>query len=240
MDSRELATTPWATDSRLKAYYRFSTGALTTDSSGNGHTLTAVSDPAEVAGVFGKAAEFDPDDAYSIADHADFKPTGRFTVGCWIKTTSTSVVPMQSWSQNTNLAGWRLRVSAGGALQFYIGKNTGSTVNVDYWAATGGTINDGNWHFIVGTYDGSKVMRAYVDGFPGTPVTAEDPAYAATNYVRFGCGNQTGTNTYFLNGTLDDAFIIVGYALGAEDVKKIYFNTASSFLLNIAGNWKNN
>lgn len=33
--------------SNLKAYYRFESGALTTDGSGNSHTLTAISDPAE-------------------------------------------------------------------------------------------------------------------------------------------------------------------------------------------------
>lgn len=34
-------------DANLKAYYRFESGALTTDSSGAGHTLTAISDPME-------------------------------------------------------------------------------------------------------------------------------------------------------------------------------------------------
>ena len=105
MASQELASTSWYTDAQLKAYYRFSTGALTTDSSGEGHTLTAISDPSEDSGgVFGYAVALDGNDAYSATDHADFKPTGNFTIGGWIKASSAhSACVLQSFSQNNTL-----------------------------------------------------------------------------------------------------------------------------------------
>ncbi len=42
MAAQELNLTVLKDNSALKAYYRFESGALTTDSSGNSHTLTAV------------------------------------------------------------------------------------------------------------------------------------------------------------------------------------------------------
>ena len=126
--SAELITTKQFVNTNLKAYYRFEDDALTTDSSGEGHTLTAISDPAEDAsGKFGGAVALDGNDAYSATDHADFKPTGNFTVGCWVKTSTTGVAQyfFQSYSANTARAGFYLTQSAtGNVAVFASGKNT--------------------------------------------------------------------------------------------------------------------
>jgi len=65
MASKEINTiTGIINSANLKAYYRFESGALTTDSSGEGHTLTAISDPAESpSGKFGGAVYLDGNDA---------------------------------------------------------------------------------------------------------------------------------------------------------------------------------
>jgi hypothetical protein len=231
----------------LKAYYRFESGALTTDSSGENHTLTAISDPAEGTGKFGGAVDLDGNDAYSAADHADFKPTGNFTVGAWVKTTGDAddAFVLVSYSQNTKVAGWGLYIgyvsSTVGMAKFITGKNTGTTVNTDWKLATGTVdIVDGNWHFIVATWDGSNI-KVYTDGGDEVSVAwTYAPAYAATNYVRVGCNNLTGTNTQFLTGSLDDVFLLNGTALTAYQVKEIYEGRSPAFLMNLASNWKNN
>jgi hypothetical protein len=122
----ELNESALLSDASLKAYYRFEDDALTTDSSGEGHTLTAVSDPAEVAsGKFGGAVTLDGNDAYSATDHADFKPTGNFTVGGWVKTTSSGFI-FQSYSRNTNRAGILLAITSDiGLVVFHSGKTQG-------------------------------------------------------------------------------------------------------------------
>ena len=220
-------------DSSLKAYYRFESGALTTDSSGEGHTLTAISVPtADASGKFGGAVAFAGDDAYSAVDHADFKPTGNFTVGFWIKTTSVAASgPLASFSQNTNLAGWRMYVGATtGTVQFLSGRNTGAVAGKDYQLITSTNgINDGNWHFVVGTYDGSY-LRIYIDGVSDADAVAWTyaPGYAATNYVRAGCYVTTGTNRGFFTGSLDDVFLINGTALSADQIESIYDGTINS------------
>lgn len=226
MSSKELNTISPAY-ANLKAYYRFESGALTTDSSGNSHTLTDISDPAEDAsGKFGGAVALDGNDAYSATGHADLKPTGNYTVGVWVKTSTTGATQaiFQSYSQNTNIAGIFLYISTANVIQFYSGKNTGTVENTD-WARkiTTGTVTDGNWHFIVGTWDGSY-LRVYIDGVQdGAAVSwANAPVYAATNYVRIGTRCNAGTNASFITGSLDDVWLLNGTALSAEEVKGLY------------------
>jgi large repetitive protein len=238
-----IINTQWFNDANLKAYYQFSVGALTTDSSGEGHTLTAISDPAEDAsGKFGGAVALDGNDAYSADDHADFKPTGVFSVGGWVRTSSSGFV-FQSYSRNTNRAGILIViVEVSGFVAFHSGKNTGTTLGTDYQVITGTTnVADGNWHFIVGTWDGSY-LRIYVDGVSDADPVAWDnaPAYAATNYVRVGCENRSGTNQTFFTGSLDDVFLMNGTALTAAQIKNIYTGVAPSLLMNLAVYWKNN
>lgn len=214
--------------SNLKAYYRFSTGALTTDSSGEGNTLTAISDPAEDAsGKFGGAVALDGDDAYSATDDADFKPTGNFTISAWVKKTSktNSEVIFQSYSQNTNRAGFFLRTNpTSGVASLWSGKNTGLTIGTDAGVISGATdVCDGDWHHVVVTWDGSY-LRIYVDGdSDASPVAwSNAPVYAATNYVRVGCRCNSGSNDEFFTGSLDDVFLLNGTALTAPQIKEIY------------------
>lgn len=227
----ELINHPLFSDATLKAYYRFEDDALTTDSSGEGHTLTAISDPAEDAsGKFGGAVALDGNDAYSYTDHSDFKPTGNFTIGMWVKSTSTTTngILFQSWSQNSNLAGIRLWLDYyeynPSRLRFDIGRNTGTTENTDWkQMVVSNQITDGNWNFVVATWDGSY-LRIYINGSSvGTPVAwTYAPGYAATNYVRIGCNNNSGTDRDFFTGSLDDVFLLNGIALTSNQVLWLY------------------
>jgi hypothetical protein len=239
--SAELITTKQFVNTNLKAYYRFESGALTTDSSGEGHTLTAISDPAEDAsGKFGGAAAFDGDDGYTAADHADFKPTGNFTMGAWVKwdvSASGNDMIFQSYSAASNPAGIRFLI-ASGVIAFTIGRNTGTVANTDYKTITGDVdVSGGDWHFVVCVWDGSK-MYIYVDGEEDINVAwANAPAYAATNYVRVGNGRRTTTEENFLIGSLDDVFLLNGTALSADQIKGIY-DGKTNFKLNIGDDWK--
>ena len=229
--AQEIFTTALITSSLLKAYYRFSDNFLTLDSTSKGHTLTAISDPAEDAsGKFGYAVALDGDDAYSIADHADLKPTGSFTIGGWIKaTTPASGCIFQSYSMNTNHAGFRLDLSALGKLQLLSGKNTGTTAGVDYQLVLSTTVvMDNTWHFCVGTWDGVH-LKVYVDGTQegGDVDWANAPAYAATNYVRVGCRNASGADGPFVTGSLDDVFLINGMALTSAEISSLWAGTYS-------------
>lgn len=157
-------------------------------------------------------------DAFSHADHVDFKPTGAFSVGAWIKTTTTGTTRgiISSWSVNTDWAGWELQQHNDNKIYFYSGKNSGAVYLTDYTQIFGGTtITDGKWHFVVATSDGTN-LKLYVDGVSdATPVGwANHPAYAATNYVRVGCRKYDGdAESGFFTGNLDGVFLINGTAL---------------------------
>jgi hypothetical protein len=228
MASQEINSTSWLADANLKAYYRFESGALTTDTSGEGHTLTAISDPAEDAsGKFGGAVALDGNDAYSATDHADFKPTGNFTIGFWIKDSAAETdFVFNSYSYDGSVyAGILMYVNATtGYVSLFSAKNTGKVANTDMKTLTGDVnVCDGNWHFVVGTWDGSK-LYLYVDGAEDANVAwANAPAYAATNYVRIGCRKMSAAaEDLYLTGSLDDVFLLNGTALTAEEVKGLY------------------
>src|SRR3990167_10388794 len=144
----ELNSTAFLNDSDLKAYYRFESGALTTDTK-NSHTLTGISDPAEnTGGKYHGAVTLDGNDAYSAVDHADFQPAGNFTLTFWFRsaTTGASQVIFQSFSANTAFAGFRAYITTGNKLRLDIGKNTGTTPTTDYQTIVGSTtVTDNAW-----------------------------------------------------------------------------------------------
>lgn len=224
-------------DPNLKFYARFESGALTTDSSGNSHTLTAISDPAEATGVFGGGVGLDANDAYSATNHADLRPAGSFSIGCWIKrngnpAANASVVA--NWNRvSDKYYGWMLQMRSTGAILLYSAKGTGVANNTDYeTASSGSSVCDNAWHFVVGTWDESK-LKLYVDGVLKEEVDwATAPAYYSTMYFRIGCRNEAGSNINFVGvAYLDDVFLINGTALNASEVNEIYEGTKNFFLM---------
>lgn len=222
---RELINSSLFSDAALKFYARFENGALTTDSSGNGHSMSAISDPALGIGKFGGGIDLDGNDAYSITDHSNLKPTSSFSIAAWFKSSTSSEQKIfQSLSIVTKISGIMLNLEASTyKLRILSGKNTGVSQGTDWQKATGTRIlNDGLWHFGVGTWDGSY-LDVYVDGLNEAHVAwASAPAYEATNYVRVGCGNNNGTNSEFFTGSLDDVYLLNGKALTATEVLYLY------------------
>jgi len=213
-------------DASLKAYYRFEEGYLTTDTTVNAHTLTAIRYPITLTSKFNGFTYFQTTSGYAATDHSDFKPSGNFTIGAWIKTTTTTAFQsiFNSFSANTNYAGISLYIATNNAMVLRSAKNTGITINVDYKTALGGTvITDGKWHFIAGTWDGTN-LKLYLDGNTDGSSAAWTyaPAYAATNYVRIGCVSNTGTDSSYFGGAIDDLFFLNGTALTLAEIKNIY------------------
>lgn len=160
-----------------------------------------------------------------VTDHANLKPTGNFTIGAWVKTSTTGAIRtiFASYAQNTNVAGIRLDIEASNTVSCISGKNTGTTGGTDYQTASGSTnVCDNAWHMVVTTWNGS-FLNIYIDGvLEGRTYWANAPVYQATNYVRIGCRNLTGTDAQFYDGALDDVFLINGYALGEHNIKALY------------------
>jgi len=158
-----------------------------------------------------------------ITDAALMKPTGDFTIGVWIKPTPASTgMVFQSYSQNTARAGVFISINPSGSLACLIGKNSGTALGTDYTVINSSyLIVDGGWHCVVLTFR-NNYAQLYIDGALDTAIYSFPPAYAATNYVRVGVRNDTGTNVTFFNGQIDDLFLINGYALDEEAIRAKY------------------
>lgn len=216
--------------SELKLYFRFeeTSGTTVNDSSaaGNNGTASRSNILNNASGKFGKKGVFvsASSDKITITNAASLRPTGAFTIGYWMKTstTGTVMVPVQFWSANTAQAGITNYVNSN-KMYFRSGKNTGTSSGTDFQEVpTTTTITDGYWHFIVCTWDGNN-LKIYCDGrLEGTQAWTNAPAYAATTYIRVGCANDTGTDNSFWNGDLDDLFLLNGVALDAGTIRALY------------------
>jgi len=179
---------------------------------------------ATTSGKINQGARFDGTTSkIVIADATGLKPT-IFTLSAWIKTATKAALQniFQSWSGNATYAGLYIFMSTNGYVYTYIAKNTGKTYPDDFEQLNNGVdMSDGNWHMITVTYDGSDIKMYTDNGTPVTTAWSSGLAYAATNYVRIGCNNDSGTDQVFMNGTIDE----VGFwsrALSATEVGQLY------------------
>ena len=164
---------------------------------------------------FGKASSFNGIDNYITAsDSPSLDITGDITVSLWIKMNSkapwnvllTKSIP---WAGD-NGYGFFFR-GAGATLNFFIN-------HVDYGAAAlHPTPSVGEWHHIVGTYDGSNV-RIYSDGVEGTPMSYSTPI--GTNNEDLKIGWDPDMLGYF-DGLIDEVHIY-NRALSEEEIQKHY------------------
>jgi hypothetical protein len=245
MAAQELYATSLATDSSLQGYWRLEADG--TDSSVNGYTLTGT-DPAFVAGKFGNGGDFELGSSQYLqradADCANLEIAGSQTWGCWIKpetvVTATRLTAMSK--RDTSNTGKYLRISSTQNVQFGL---TGLTTNAV--VTSSGTVSTGTWYFLCGIYDSINTkLKIYIDTTK-TEVTAsgsatDSDANFAIGAEKSGVGDAAA---YFFDGIIDDAFVF-NRALSDAEVLALYNGTLQSkykgapFLMNLAGNFKNN
>ncbi|MDO5977355.1 LamG domain-containing protein [Flavivirga spongiicola] len=169
----------------------------------------------------GASVKYNGVDNFTTIDESDsklnFRYTGDFSIGFWVKTTSTDSDPVmlgdQDWdsSGNTGLTvafrgdNWRVAISDG-------------TTKAD--ARTAGLnipFNDGDWHFLSATFDRDGDMNMYQDG---VLVATEDMSAVGS----IGNGNplriaQDGPATYsqFFEGNIGNTYIY-DYVLTPEQI----------------------
>lgn len=108
--------------------------------------------------------------------------------------------------------------TASGGLRYYVRSTGGSETP----AATTGW-NDGNWHHVVGVYNGAD-RRLYVDGtLRNTQTGAVATAFAASANARLGYDARTSApNRYPTDIRIDEAAIYINTALSAAQVAAHY------------------
>lgn len=233
----ELFTTDLFDSANLIAYYRFNSGALTTDSKGS-YTLTNNNTVGETAsGKYGYGADFGSTNTNkSLTADSDLGIVGgAISMNIWVK----------------------MQTEIGSSSQFFVGQQdggnkVGNTIFYDYNGGTRRlvfrrsknyvanddlnytiTLGTTNWYMLTYVYDGSEVS-AYVNGVEvGTPVAST--GNGTTNGTdKFGIGAgvtaDTGIPAVFASAFIDDVSVF-NRALTAGEVLTLFRDGAGSFLM---------
>lgn len=161
------------TYSDVEAHYHLnsSSGTVAIDSSPNNNngTLTNMEDSDWVSGKLNNCLDFDGTyDYVNLSQIANFERDEDFSVECWVNTTTSLGYLLTKNSETGMKSGWNLYID-GGFPRFYLGHSVSANNYIKVRSTE--TVNDGNFHHIVATYDGSSDatgVSIYVDGVDRT------------------------------------------------------------------------
>lgn len=162
---------------------------------------------------FDKSISFDGVDDYieiSNESNFDFEYTDAFTLEAWVKTTSTvDYTKILSKMYNASpYTGYELNMLADGRLHvFMINSWTGNVLE----ETSTNTINDGVWHHVAFTYDGSADaagLKLFIDGAEeSTTIVRNTLSGSIQNNYSLNIGKRNGTNSYMFAGEIDEVRI---------------------------------
>jgi hypothetical protein len=199
-------------------------GTFAGDSSGFGNNGTVSGETTWVSGHEGMALNFTGNTGQvQVPSSASLEPQTGVSVAAWVKHAGSPGSYAYLVTKGVNgciAASYGLYTGPNGGLQFYVSHNQGS-VYMDS-PDSGAGVWDGNWHLVVGTFDGTTV-RLYVDGhevgsgssFPGSL------EYQLPNSNQLFIGNYPSSGTTCkarsFTGAIDDVMIWNG-ALSSSQV----------------------
>ncbi|GAA3584663.1 hypothetical protein GCM10022395_35810 [Snuella lapsa] len=164
----------------------------------------------------------------------DFRNTQNYSIGIWVNTTSSNndpaIISDKDWGSGGN-PGFVI-VYKGGV--WGLNASDGSS-RIDL---EGSAINDGNWHFLMATFDRSGNASIYKDGVLEGAADISGLGDMTSGYpIRIG---QDGTGNYGVpfNGNIGNAYIY-DYALSASEIQSISTVTTGVQLRTAAGTTSN-
>lgn len=189
-------------------------GSNVADSGSGGNAGTATGTTV-VAGKYGNARNLaGGTDTISMGNVLDQTGANPFTIEAWVKTTSGGATVYTIVSKNliaSPYTGFQLgfnvvtgAIGDAGKVGFFLGDTTPTF----FRRQTSSTYNDGAWHHVAVTYDGSKTRAGaliYIDGALAS-VTDHDSASfsgSSSNSANFQVGARNGNNQPFV-GQIDD------------------------------------
>jgi hypothetical protein len=191
----------------------------TPDNSGDGNNGTLNGSPSLVTGQIDNALSFNGTSGYVAVNGAagEISPTGNYSISAWFKSTATGVAEIFGFGNSSNttpLSSLSIGAAAAGGIYFNLRDNSGTNIQ----ASSTTPFNNGNWHFAVGTKNGS-VFSAYVDGVLQASTTGSTGA-ATFNTATIGALARTSVSLYF-PGSIDDVRIY-NTALSTSSITAIY------------------
>ena len=200
------------------------TGSTASDASPNGFNGTYTGGTTEGAAgpLTGSTATSFDGKSGNVHSQTSVNAPQAFSIEAWFNTTTNTGGKLIGFGASaTGLSGAydrHIYMMNDGQLVFGVWNNADVTIE------TPNTYNDGQWHYVVATYNAANTtgpnLALYVDGhLVGTGTTAS--AYSYTGYWRVGGdnlndwnldpeGNSQGTtepNSYYFNGTIADVAV---------------------------------
>ena len=173
-----------------------------------------------VPGCVGQAFSFNGINQFvDMGNPASLQITGPLTLEAWFKTSS----PMgnykalaSKWWSATSDAAYSLLWTTSGGLGFFLN----SSASAELHTSSGQYCNDGLWHHVAGTWDGSAV-RIYVDGAErGSATNASFGAIMnTTRPFRIGADTYSAQNDF--PGAVDEVSVY-NRALSSNEIAAIY------------------
>ena len=144
--------------------------------------------------AIGTAATFDGTQCVHLAAPA-LQPA-TFTFAAWVRS------PMM---QQSSIYGRAREGATGVGNTFEVYTNAGATTFFVLAASrtSAGDAPLGVWHHVAGVFDGVS-LTGYVDGTALTPATGSTAAIYSTDDIRVGCDLNTGAESNFFTGSVDD------------------------------------
>ena len=147
----------------IYSWYDASTGG---DFLGNGSSyttpiITSTTNYFVAAGALNEGLNFDGANDYVAIQNYNYNSTGitEVTVEAWVKTTDGTDQMIASYDRSEY---WRLAINGNGAGTGQVSWNINTNSGIlDFGSTT--TVNDGEWHHVVGVYD-NGLASIYIDG----------------------------------------------------------------------------
>lgn len=200
----------------------------TSGNANNGYATNTATSTILAPGRIGQGIAIPSTGGISMGDVSSMNSLTTLSTSAWVKTTSTGsvshILDKSSCSQTTGDGPFELGMNITApntdVAEFAIYKNGGSPSLYSVRSTQTGLINNGKWHHLTGTYDGS-LLSLYIDGALSS--TTSVPAITLTNTSNpFTLGGVCSGATLFpWNGSIDEVRVS-NRALTANEVKVLY------------------
>jgi hypothetical protein len=198
----------------IRAAYKFDNGAITTDSSGNGYTLTNTNTVAGTAsGKIGYGTDYgttNTNKSLSVANNMTIDG-GAMSMSLWVKVRT-------ELSTNGQRYTFIIQESAASDVKYeiyYEQRSDGNGIRLAFnrqsffsyvFYKENYELGTSNWYHLVLTYNGSNTLTAYINGTSqGTKATETNTASGMSDYVSI--GYDVLSNNYWSPVYMDEVYI---------------------------------
>jgi len=213
-----MISSTYAADDSLILYLPFDDDAVT-DASNYGNNGDVVGDVKWGDGNQGRAVELVNGSYVEIPEIAVYDVTAEVSLMAWIKTSSVStwarVIDKSQWQDN----GFDLALNMDTHVplfEFFVNGTTSQAMGTT-------VVDDGEWHFVAGTF-GNKMVRIYTDGVMEGEVQSAGGVDIKPNDwpIRLGVEANDSKGQQYIG--LIDEVAIFNSELSANDIQDIYNN----------------